>query len=69
MLPGYFNHDRTVDAADYVVWRKNPGGIYTDDDYATWRANFGQSFSFTGTGSSSAFPPPPWIQPFPSQAP
>ena len=23
-LPGDFNHDGTVDAADYVVWRKNP---------------------------------------------
>ena len=30
-LPGDFNHDGTVDAADYVVWRKNPGGIYTPE--------------------------------------
>ena len=29
-LPGDFNHDGTVDAADYVVWRKNPGGFPVD---------------------------------------
>jgi hypothetical protein len=28
-LPGDFSGDGSVDAADYVVWRKNPGGIYT----------------------------------------
>jgi hypothetical protein len=39
-LPGDFNGDGTVDAADYVVWRKNGG---TPEEYATWRANFGQT--------------------------
>jgi hypothetical protein len=38
--------------------QKKPGGIYTPDDYATWLANFGETFSF-GSGSSSAFPLPP----------
>lgn len=52
-LPGDFNHDGTVDAADYVLWRKNPGGTYTQDDYNIWRAHFCQTFSFTGSGSSS----------------
>jgi hypothetical protein len=42
-LPGDFNSDGAVDAADYVVWRKNPGGIYTLDDFNTWRANFGNT--------------------------
>jgi hypothetical protein len=56
-LPSDFNHDDTIDAADYIVWRKNPGGIYTQDDYYTWRENFGRTL--TGSGSSSAFPPPP----------
>jgi hypothetical protein len=28
--------------------RKNPGGICTPDDYATWRVNFGSTF-FTGS--------------------
>jgi hypothetical protein len=49
-LPGDFNHDGTVDAADYVVWRKNDGGLQA---YDTWRANFGSSL---GPGSGSALP-------------
>jgi hypothetical protein len=51
-LSGDFNHDGTVNAADYVVWRKNPGGIYTQDDYNTWRDNFGQTL-ITGSGSGA----------------
>jgi hypothetical protein len=42
VLPGDFNEDGAVDAADYVVWRKNPGGMFTADDYDLWRANFGR---------------------------
>jgi hypothetical protein len=38
-LPGDFNGDGSVDAADYVVWRKTDG---TQADYETWRANFGR---------------------------
>jgi hypothetical protein len=49
-LPGDFNGDGTVDAADYVVWRKNGGSL---DDYNTWRENFGASL---GSGSGSALP-------------
>jgi hypothetical protein len=37
-LPGDFNQDDTVDAADYVVWRKT-GGTLTD--YDIWKSNFG----------------------------
>ena len=33
-LPGDFNDDGTVDAADYVVWRKTDG---TQAGYNTWR--------------------------------
>jgi probable HAF family extracellular repeat protein len=52
MLPGDFNHDGTVDAADYVVWRKNPASFGGDPaGYITWRANFGQT---GGSGSGSA---------------
>jgi T5SS/PEP-CTERM-associated repeat protein len=40
-LPGDYNNNGKVDAADYVVWRENPGGIYTPNDYTTWRASFG----------------------------
>ncbi len=32
-LDGDFNQDGTIDAADYVVWRKNPGGIYTPGEF------------------------------------
>lgn len=47
-LVGDFNHDGTVDAADYVVWRKNNGG---PGDYATWRANFGMTSPGGGSGA------------------
>ena len=39
-ITGDYNNNGTVDAADYVVWRKNDG---TQDGYDTWRANFGAS--------------------------
>ena len=39
-LPGDYNNNGTVDAADYILWRKNGGG---PDDYETWHAHFGQS--------------------------
>ena len=55
-LPGDFNHDGTVDAADYILWRKGLGTTYTQNDYNTWRAHFGQS---AGNGSASALPLPP----------
>jgi hypothetical protein len=42
-VPGDFNGDGTVDSADYVVWRDGLGTVYTQDDYNTWRAHFGQS--------------------------
>jgi hypothetical protein len=54
-VPGDFNQDGTVDAADYVAWRKGLGTTYTQNDFNTWRANFGATL---GTGSSSAFPRP-----------
>jgi hypothetical protein len=46
--PGDFNQNGTVDAADYVVWRKTDG---TQTGYDTWRANFGTSLS-AGSGSA-----------------
>jgi hypothetical protein len=39
-LSGDYNDDGTVDAADYVVWRKNGG---PQEDYDLWRANFGRT--------------------------
>jgi hypothetical protein len=55
-IPGDFNHDGTVNAADYVVWRKGLGTTYAQNDYNTWRANFGQT---SASAASSAFSPPP----------
>jgi hypothetical protein len=39
-LEGDFNRNGSVDAADYVVWRKNGGSF---EDYNIWQANFGQA--------------------------
>jgi hypothetical protein len=59
-LPGDFNNDGSVDAADYVVWRKGLGTVYNQNDFNVWRANFGATL---GSGSatlslSSAIPEP-----------
>jgi hypothetical protein len=48
-LDGDYKDDGRVDAADYVVWRKNPGAFGGDPGgYNTWRTNFGR------TGGSGA---------------
>jgi hypothetical protein len=44
-IPGDYNNDGAVNAADYVVWRKNIG---TQDGYNLWRTNFGRT---SGSGS------------------
>lgn len=67
LLPGDYNDDGTVDAADYVVWRANLGTTNTipndltphwvmEDDYTVWRANFGSTAA--GGGSLSSVPEP-----------
>jgi hypothetical protein len=62
-LPGDFNGDGTVDAADYVVWRKNEGttnmllndngigGTIGQAHHALWRTHFGQT---AGTGARAS---------------
>lgn len=42
-LPGDYNKNDVVDAADYVVWRNGLGTTYTQNDYVTWRTHFGQT--------------------------
>jgi hypothetical protein len=42
-LPGDYNGDGAVGAADYVVWRDGMGTNYNANDYTVWRAHFGQS--------------------------
>jgi hypothetical protein len=51
-LPGDFNDDGTVDAADYIVWRNDLGMAYTQDDYDIWRSNFGRTW-FAGGASAT----------------
>jgi rhamnogalacturonan endolyase len=53
LLPGDYNNDRVVDAADYSVWRDTLGstidlradgdqnGTVGPEDYALWKQNFG----------------------------
>jgi hypothetical protein len=53
-LAGDFNHDNFVNAADYVVWRKNPEGNLADNDYNAWRAKFGE---ILGEGSDATLQP------------
>ena len=68
-LPGDFNGDNTVDAADYTVWRDNLGGdssvlngngsgdaTVVQADYDLWVANYGTS---GGGGASAAAVPEP----------
>jgi hypothetical protein len=51
-LAGDYNQDGTVDAADYVVWRKNDG---TQTGYDAWRADFGATAG-ANTSVSAAVP-------------
>ena len=69
VLPGDYNGDGMVNAADYTVWRnllgsntqlqnEGPGvtpGAVTSHDYTTWRANFGDAL---GSGASASAPVP-----------
>lgn len=58
-LPGDYNGDGSVDAADYVVWRKNPGAFGGDPaGYNTWRMNFGAPDGAASVLGASAVPEP-----------
>jgi hypothetical protein len=57
-LDGDYNGDGSVDAADYVVWRKTMG---SQSGYDLWRANFGRTAGGGGpfgSGAGSAVPEP-----------
>jgi T5SS/PEP-CTERM-associated repeat protein len=55
-LPGDFNDDGTVDAADYIVWRKFDLGPAA---YNTWRHYFGHTASGgPGSGGETTVPEP-----------
>ena len=53
-LPGDFNDDGKVDAADYTVYRDNLAGTFTPADYLVWSTNFGA----TATAVAIAVPEP-----------
>jgi hypothetical protein len=58
-LPGDFNDNGTVDAADYVVWRK--GVIppsHASETYDDFRAHFGESLSGAGVSVGGNVPEP-----------
>jgi hypothetical protein len=54
-LTGDYNSDGSVDAADYVVWRKTDGA---PNGYNAWRTNFGRTAGL-GLGSATAAVPEP----------
>jgi hypothetical protein len=70
---GDYNGNGTVDAADYVVWRKtlnqsvspagsgadgNASGTIDADDYNFWRTRFGTVVSGSSIGSGAGVPEP-----------
>jgi hypothetical protein len=61
-LAGDYNENGTVDAADYVAWRDNPGAFGGDPaGYNTWRTNFGSTSaagSLLSGGAAAATPEP-----------
>ena len=62
-LPGDYNGNGVVDAADYVVWRKSPN-VHGGDPagYNTWRTNFGNGAALgagSGLGSDHQAVPEP----------
>jgi hypothetical protein len=68
-LPGDYNASGTVDAADYVIWRKtlasqviaysgadgSGNGVVDPADHDVWKANFGRSL----TAAATSTPGPP----------
>jgi hypothetical protein len=57
-LPGDFNGDNSVDAADYVVWRKGVGTTYTQAAIDVWRSHFGQPAGAGEESENSSVPEP-----------
>jgi hypothetical protein len=56
-VPGDHNGDGIVDAADYVVWRKDPAAFGGDPDgYNSWRQHFAEGGA--GGGGAARVPEP-----------
>ena len=73
-LPGDYNNDHVVDAADYTVWRNQLGseialpnetetpGNVTVEDFNVWRSHFGDSqATAVGTAARSIPEPGTWL--------
>jgi hypothetical protein len=69
ILAGDFNDDGIVDAADYVVWRRNvnttnplpndpTGGLIGRHQYELWRASFGLSTTSFAVATGAGVPEP-----------
>jgi hypothetical protein len=69
-VSGDYNANGTVDAADYVLWRKNLNqavtlpndstpGMVDQNDYTVWRANFGRTSGGPGAGTGVQSVPEP----------
>jgi hypothetical protein len=69
-LPGDFNHNGVVDAADYTVWRDTLGsttdlaadgdnsGKIDAGDFTVWKMHFGEHSDGSGAKSTAAVPEP-----------
>jgi hypothetical protein len=58
-IPGDFDNNGVVNAADYVIWRKSPGTYGGSAGYDLWRSHFGlPSGSGAALGTSAAVPEP-----------
>jgi hypothetical protein len=69
VLPGDFNSDGTVNAADYTLWRNNlgategallnfngNGGLIDGTDYALWKLHYGESSLGSGAATVAKVP-------------
>jgi hypothetical protein len=54
-LPGDYDGDGTVDAADFIVWQKSDS---SPNGYAVWRMNFGRTAESESAAASTAVPEP-----------
>ncbi len=52
-MPGDFNGDHVVDAADYATWRDGIGSLYTMADYNVWRQNYGATRASSAAASQT----------------
>ena len=78
ILPGDYNDDGEVDAADYTVWRNSLGqsvavqttgadgdgdGAVDSGDYQVWKAHFGEAIPMAAAGSVTLVPEPTALVP------